>query len=342
LEWLDSLQSFATLLSSGVGTQLGYDSVLNLLDPKIGIKGLLIAAGAVTTVASLAGHVDRFWWMFDLASHFRVQYFIVLTVIVLGLIATSAYRFAGIFAIMAMVNLAVIAPRYTGIDGDWATPSPGLRAMLLNIHTSNTDYDAVLRAIQNHDPDLVIIEEINQWWIKALKPLADRYPYSIARPRQDNFGIALLSKHPFGDTKILDLGHVGLPSILAQFHINQNNFFLLATHALPPINFNYAKRRNKHLSAIPQVVSNLNAPVLLLGDLNISPWSYHFKQLLRLSGLKDASKGRGIQATWPTNLWPMLIPIDHCLYCDAVKILDKVVAQDVGSDHYPIVVEFAF
>ena len=70
----------------------------------------------------------------------------------------------------------------------------------------------------------------------------------------------------------------------------------------------------------------------ILGDLNVSPWSPHFGGLLRESG-------RGVQATWPTNLAPMRIPIDHCLVSPDVSVVGRRVGPDVGSDHFPIVVD---
>ncbi len=137
------------------------------------------------------------------------------------------------------------------------------------------------------------------------------------------------------------MGSIGLPSILAEFDLRGNRFFLIGTHAVPPTSSEYAAMRNKHLSAISEIVARLDAPVLLLGDLNVSPWSYHFGQLIRESGLRDGSRGHGIQPTWPVHMFPLLIPIDHCLYSPGIDIVNKMVGAHVGSDHYPVIVDFA-
>jgi len=36
----------------------------------------------------------------------------------------------------------------------------------------------------------------------------------------------------------------------------------------------------------------------------------------------------------------LLIPIDHCLHSREVRIVRKQIGPDVGSDHYPVVVDF--
>ena len=103
-----------------------------------------------------------------------------------------------------------------------------------------------------------------------------------------------------------------------------------------------ARMRDQQLAIIADALRRLDEPVLLLGDLNVSPWSYHFKRLLRQSGLRDGTLGKGFQPTWPTSLLPLLIPIDHCLYSLGIHVVYRIVGKDVGSDHYPVVVDFVF
>ena len=103
-----------------------------------------------------------------------------------------------------------------------------------------------------------------------------------------------------------------------------------------------SRLRDSQLGAIPAVLEELDAPVLLLGDLNASPWSYPFRHLLRDSGLRDGSLGKGFQPTWPAWMFLLWIPIDHCLYSTGIQVIDKRIGGHVGSDHYPVVVEFVF
>jgi endonuclease/exonuclease/phosphatase (EEP) superfamily protein YafD len=307
---------------------------------KLSVTGLLAAMGAIVAVASFCGLAGRYAWLLDLASHFRVQYCIVLGVAAVGLGVVQRYKIAIFFGVVALFNLALLIPFYVGADHADAEQDQSLRAFLVNVHTSNRDHAAVLDSIDRYDPDFVVAEEVNQRWLSVLETLNQRYPYVVSRPRGDNFGIVLLSKHPFVDSRVVSLSALGIPSILAEFELQGKRFHLLATHTLPPVSPEYARFRNEHLEAIPQAVAGLDAPVLLLGDLNVTPWSHFFRRLLRDSGLRNASRGRGIQPTWPTFRRVLLIPIDHCLHSPEIAVIDKRVGSHLGSDHYPVIVDF--
>jgi endonuclease/exonuclease/phosphatase (EEP) superfamily protein YafD len=321
-----------------ISGQMGLPKFFQL---KLSIIGLLTAAGAVAAAASIAGFGGRYWWRFDQASHFRVQYFIALAIVAAALCVVRAYRTAVLFALVAVVNLALVIPLYTGAIRSPATSDRSLRAMLINVYRGNRDHAAVLDTIDRHNPDFVIAEEVNQRWMQVFRTLREHYPHVVSQPREDNFGIVLLSKHPIVESSVINVGRIGLPTILARFDVKGDEFFLLGTHAVPPVSSKYARLRNEHLAAIPEIVAALDAPVLLLGDLNVSPWSFHFRRLIRDSGLRDGSQGRGVQPTWPTHMLPLLIPIDHCLHSPGIDLVDKTVAAHVGSDHYPVVVDFA-
>ncbi len=80
---------------------------------------------------------------------------------------------------------------------------------------------------------------------------------------------------------------------------------------------------------------------MVLGDLNVTPWSPFFRDLLREGALRNARKGYGLRPTWPTMLPPLLIPVDHCLVSSGVTVHDCRAGRNVGSDHYPLVVDFS-
>ncbi len=76
-----------------------------------------------------------------------------------------------------------------------------------------------------------------------------------------------------------------------------------------------------------------------LGDLNITPWSPFFTDLLRDGQLHDGRRGFGILPTWEKLAGMVRIPIDHVLHSEGVAITDLRVLPGNGSDHRPIVFE---
>ncbi len=302
------------------------------------IAGATLLATVLAGIATVLGFMGAFAWPLDLCSHFRAQYLISLLIGAVILLAMKRRKSAAILGLLAIVNLAVIVPLYFGR----ATPSPGpsVRAMLMNVNTQMGDPKRVAEAIRQIDPDFVVLEEVNPKWITDLADTLARYPHSQLTPRDDNFGIALLSRLPFQSSRTMYIGPAGAPSIIAEIETPQGKCAVLATHPLPPIGGEYAGYRNAQFVALSAEVRKATCPVLLFGDLNCTPWSPHFARLLADSGLQDSTRGWGVQRSWPADSWLLRIPIDHCLHSPAIRITRREIGPDVGSDHFPLIVEF--
>ena len=89
------------------------------------------------------------------------------------------------------------------------------------------------------------------------------------------------------------------------------------------------------------MVKELNQPAVLLGDLNITPWSPYFKDFIQVTGLQESRKGLGLYPTWPTWLPPLRIPIDHSLISIGITVQAFSLGHDIGSDHFPVILDFS-
>lgn len=309
--------------------------------PRISVGGLVKAAGTVLLLATLLGFCGRLWWLFDLFSHFRVQYLFGLTAVALLLFFLRSRKAAACYAIVAVSNLAVILPSYFGDPGEPGDHPLQLRAMLLNVNTSSGDPVRVARMVNETGPQILVLEEISARWMVELRETLQAFPNSCVRSREDNFGIGLYSKFPLSNARVLNIGEAQLPSILADVTVETTTLAVIATHPPPPIGARYSRWRNSQLNLIPDHLPKNGSPILLLGDLNVSRWSPHFRRLLKRTGLRDSSKGRGVQPSWPADNPLLSIPIDHCLHSPKVKIIKRTIGPDVGSDHYPLIVDIA-
>jgi endonuclease/exonuclease/phosphatase family metal-dependent hydrolase len=77
-------------------------------------------------------------------------------------------------------------------------------------------------------------------------------------------------------------------------------------------------------------------PVVMLGDLNLTPYAPPFDRLLRDGRLHDAMRGRGWQPTWRAGFWPLALRIDHVLVSPGLCVEEATVGPAVGSDHRPV------
>ena len=301
---------------------------------------LVTACGAVLALATVVSFFGSFWWFLDLFSHFRVQFLVGLVSIAIVLLFRRRYQAPVIFGVFAILNLCTIAPLYFGKEPQPRAASRSYRSLLINVNTESGLPEKVADAIQQLNPDVLVLEEINDKWMRALSVALHAYPYSKVMTREDNFGIGLFSKYPMNKSEIRGIGEADVPTAIAEVELPDGRITVIATHPLPPGGWENSRLRNDQLAKLPEVVTNANSPVLLVGDLNATPWCIHFKRLLSQSGLQDGSQGRGVLGTWPTFLPILLIPIDHCLHSRGTHVTKKATGPKVGSDHYPLVVDF--
>jgi endonuclease/exonuclease/phosphatase (EEP) superfamily protein YafD len=78
-----------------------------------------------------------------------------------------------------------------------------------------------------------------------------------------------------------------------------------------------------------------------MGDLNATPFSPRFKNLLIDCGLRDSSLGFGITRTWHSEIPLLGLPIDHILVSRDLAVISREVGPKVGSDHRPVMVRVA-
>lgn len=300
---------------------------------------ILMLFPVLATLLSLGA---RRHWMLDLLTCFRVQYVLALTPLVLLFLWGRRWKLAALPVLALVYNLVMVSPAFILIT---QPPAGGrsIRVVVANVLSSNQKHAKFITFIKKENPDFFLLMEVNRAWMKSLEVLENEYPYTVSFARQDNFGIALFSKFPLVDEEILTLGGRKLPSVFARVQVDDEHLLtVLGTHPLPPGSSRQTTGRNEQLVSLSKLAGKVEGPRLLLGDLNVTPWSPRFADVLQGSKLRDSRSGFGIQPTWPTGELVMLrMPIDHVLVSKEVHIHDRRVGSNVGSDHYPVIVDFS-
>ena len=77
--------------------------------------------------------------------------------------------------------------------------------------SSNSRHDRVVALLRDEQPDVVLLQEFTRAWRRGLAPVHDIYPHRHAFTREDNFGIALFSRHPLEsvETRFFGTAEVG-------------------------------------------------------------------------------------------------------------------------------------
>lgn len=313
------------------------------------VAGLWLGAtGLVVAVLTVAGLFGGIWWPLDLAVHFQAQYALALTLCIAGLLAVGYRRAAVLLAVPLAINLVLIAPLYVAPQGtrrgsaiaaadSLARP---LDLLQFNVQMNNRRYADAAAYIDASGADIVAVQETDQAWLDALEHGAPRYRVAAAAPQADKHGLVLLvARDRPGlevDARVLDLapGRWSTPAIEADVQRDGRRFALLTLHPRTPLHPFAPEDRNDQLAAAGRWAQAHADPVIVLGDLNATPWSAPFRQLVAATGLVDSQRGFGLQPSWPAPLpLPMRLPIDHCLHSPELFTLERRLGPGLGSDH---------
>ncbi len=290
-------------------------------------------------LATLTGFLGRLWWVFELTCHFRLHLAVALGAMAIVWAVKRSWRMAAVCGVAAAVNAVLLLFLLWPGGKTVVAAGPLLRLVAINVHTENERSDLVLEFLRRTDADVILLMEVNERWMTALESLRTHYPKVIAEPREDNFGIALFSRLPLTNSEIVEFGKAEVPSIATTLEVGVQSVFLLGTHPLPPGSAGNARLRNEQFQEIATVIRRQSMPAIVLGDLNSTPWSPYFTDLLRQSGLKDTSRGRGLFGSWPAWLPGLRIPLDHYLVSPVFCVADKRLGPRLGSDHLPAIID---
>jgi endonuclease/exonuclease/phosphatase (EEP) superfamily protein YafD len=300
---------------------------------------LLVAALVAETAISYLG---RFHWLPELLTHFRVQGAIAALGVLLVAAALRLPRAAALAAVCAAAQAGPVLPYVMPRAAPPPLEAVPIRILLLNVLTANDHFSDVAALIALEDPDVVALLEVDERWVDALAPLRARYPEHASRPQSDNFGIAVWSRVPIAELAFRRLEHDAVYAATGELAIEGEPAVLLVAHPVPPVGGIYTALRDRQLDALARIRHEFpSREAIVLGDLNAAPWSPSHLRFESQAGLSNAARGLGWFPSWPTNLPWLRVPIDHCLLSPGLRAVSVRVGRNVGSDHFPVIVEVA-
>jgi endonuclease/exonuclease/phosphatase (EEP) superfamily protein YafD len=307
-----------------------------LMSARRTIRAGVGAFAGLLTGLTVVGWLGGVWWVFDIASNFRVQYAVLLVPITIAA-ALLHRRAATVVSLMALIaNLTVILPLYTSKPAAPLGPDR-LNVMSFNVLHSNRHLDLVLEAVRASGADVVFLHEGTRTLEQAVE--GANLPYrmvSAGRPGDKFYTVALVPED--ADTHILDIVS---PGILVTLPLGSGEVEVLGIHPPSPISVERSADRDQELRYVAKWAATQPLPVVVTGDFNASTWSHGFS--LISGGLVNSQLGFGVQASWPAQFRAMSVPIDHLLYSPELTVVDRHLGpSSLGSDHFPLYVTLAW
>ncbi|MEM7442611.1 MAG: endonuclease/exonuclease/phosphatase family protein [Pseudomonadota bacterium] len=292
----------------------------------------LVAICLIAT-AFLPELADRSW-LFDLASNLRLPIIIAAAILAIAALSTRRY-------LIMLVAIGSTVPHLMAMTVHWPEPQPqGGRPISVgtaNLLWNHEDPANAVALLSDLNLDLLVVQEKSTQWNTHLRPLRERYQFTVPGSPAFSHDVMVFSRWPVVSVTPLAPGSTYRSGMIVELVIDDHTLTVIGVHAPTPTSARLTDRRDAFLNRIAEEVqARRGNHVLVVGDFNATPYAPSF-QILAEAGLSaDASSGTPI-ATWPTWLPLVGLPIDHVLGNDRIAIGTVETGPDIGSDHYPLI-----
>ena len=238
---------------------------------------------------------------------------------------------------------------YTGLAKKQVKKTPDsensrIKIINCNVLMTNRKTARLLEILQQQDPDLIVLLETDLWWEQQMSSLDARYPHTLKCPLDNLYGMHVYSKFPMIKPKIQYLVAKGIPSMHFRLELAGGEQVVMhCLHPMPPspTEDDESTNRDGELIAVGHTAAKAKYPTIVTGDLNDVAWSRTTRLFMKISGLLDPRRGRGMFNTFHASFPFLRWPLDHVFHSKDFTLVDLKRLDAMGSDHFPIMVELA-
>lgn len=257
-------------------------------------------------------------------------------VLLLGLIAAVAFQLK-----MVLPYTPIWRKQVQQVEQEQLNSEQQISLLVANVLTPNHQYDLLLKHIDDLQPDLVLTLESDQNWQDALQPIEKQYPYRVAVPLDNLYGMHLYSRLCLDDSEIKFILSDEIPSIHASVKLRSGiQVQLYCLHPKPPspTEAKDSTLRDAELLIIGDRIKDLDESCIVMGDLNDVAWSRTTRLFQRISGLLDPRVGRYFMNTFHADYRLLRWSLDHIFHSTDFGLVEMKRLSHIGSDHFPIYV----
>ncbi len=324
---------------------------------KIAYKIIVVAGILLSLLTAASLFYDTGLWYLQVLNFPRLSFFIALAFCLVFALVLKKWHSRGnklfIVTVLAAISVqAYIIFPYTFFapnavpeaDRSFKDQPADVSIMVANVLMTNRDTEEFLEIVHEASPDILITLEPDKWWMEKLTVLHDAYPYRIAYPASNTYGMALYSKLPLIQHTIYFLNHDSVPSIVATIRLRGGKIFkMMALHPVAPVPSshptNIGRADEISLKLAGDMLTKDSLPTVLAGDLNDVGWSHNLKEFQKRCKMKDTRSGRGMYNTYNANSWIFRWPLDYVYVSHQWKVTEVERLDDFGSDHFPFMVK---
>lgn len=314
------------------------------------LKIVVYAAGILAIILTLLPFLKFGFWWIRIGDFPRLQIaFFCLAATGLLFFTTQPFTYAEIIFLVILIGCAAYQmfcvlpylPFYPK-QVEKSRQSMGentIKLLIFNVFIENRDSQKLLDLIERVDPDLILLAEPDERWVREISALEKKYPYGVKYPLYNAYGLALYSRFELVGEKLNFFVEDDIPSITAQVRLASGKLIdLYCLHPRPPVptESERSDERDAELLLVGKMINETDAPTIVAGDLNDVAWSRTTKLFQKISGLLDPRIGRGLYSSFHAKYPVIRFPLDHVFHSNDFRLAKLERLPNIGSDHFPI------
>ena len=303
---------------------------------------ILVATVFIGTILPLTRSVR--WWV--RAWEFPRLHIAILALLCLPLVLVMQISYKSVLVVGLGVCILYQATRiypytrFASSEVDIVDDVPAenkIKLLSANVLMENPRKADLIRIVEREDPDVLFLMETDQDWLKAVKPLLDKYPTVLTYPLDNYYGLIFATRLEAPSAEVVFLSEDNTPSLRAELvGPDGTGFNFLGLHPRPPVPGNDTSLRDLQIKKAAKLTGNANWPTVCMGDFNDVAWSWTSQRFKKYGGFLEPRVGRGMFPTFHAQ-YPLLgVPIDQLYLTQGVGLVSFGRLEEFGSDHYPI------
>lgn len=301
----------------------------------LGQAAVLLAALSLLTL-SVAIFRESLGWQVRMLTPFRPQFLVGGLLLLLTASWLRYFYFTRVLCLaIVVVNGWVLWPWLLPIRD--ALPAESFSLMSWNTWAEHPDPQQVISAVAASGADLAMLCEIPVPWRGGPPPAIPGYETAL-------HGQYVVAVKQGGPVALLASRLARPPHCLEAILLYDDRpLRVLATHQSRPTSARGCYIQDVQHTAMERWHKTSDVPCIIAGDFNESPWCPPLALSIASMGLRDASRGYGVDSTYPTEP-PVIsrlcgVPIDQVFYSPELATGRRRVGHGGGSNHRPVFVE---
>jgi endonuclease/exonuclease/phosphatase (EEP) superfamily protein YafD len=314
----------------------------------LAVSLLVLLATALLASTATALLLDERWWVAELLVNLPIQHALAFALV---LVAAALLRHRWLMALSAiglMLNVAIAAPVLAALwFGEPAPPAPNSATLDVTFFNAKYRFGTLepLDYLLRRDDEVVVLSLASA----GTAAMIDNLPATDLTVRaapglegDDDLEMIALVRDPDADVIVHRPTDEARDAIIeVVLDLEGVPVHVFASHPVSPLTPERAEQRNRSLSRLADRAKSVGGPVIVMGDLNATPWSPRLQELLAAGRLLDSQVGYGLQPSFPAAGGRLGIAIDHILHSPELTTVTRELGPSFDSDHRMVHATFA-